>query len=333
MNLPSVKTSFIEVTDQLTEPPCRIFFKNELEQPSGSFKLRGIGYQVATKIQEAKDLGKDKVIVFSSSGGNAGLAAAYAARHYNVECTVVLPQATKPEVLDKLHGLGANAILHGVHWGEADAYLREVVIKSIKDGEYGIYCHPFDEPVVWRGHSQIVNEILEENQLPSFDNVKGIVCSVGGGGLYNGIVEGARPYKIPVLAMETAQAPTFNETVKANKLIHLETVKTIASSLGAPYLSAKSFENYKSHPTYLGLVDDLDAVQGTLDLYDTFNYLVEPACGASVATVFRKKELLRQFGDLTSDDIVIIIVCGGSGINEEIIKSYRQLVAGTGDQL
>ena len=325
MNLPSIKTSFVEVTNQLDNPPCRIFFKNELEQPSGSFKLRGIGYLVAKRIQEAKALGKKKIIVFSSSGGNAGLAAAYAARYYDVECTVVLPEATKPEVVEKLHGLGANTLLHGAHWGEADAYLRDVVIKSVKDDEYPVYCHPFDDPVVWEGHSEIINEILKEQQLPSFDKVRGVVCSVGGGGLYNGIVEGVRPYGIPVLAMETAQAPTFNETVKADKLIHLETVKTIASSLGSPYLSSKSFENYKLHATHLGLIDDLDAVQGSIDLYDKFNYLVEPACGASVATVFRKQDLLKNFGELKPDDIVIIIVCGGAGINEDLIEQYRTL--------
>ncbi|CAD1811326.1 Pyridoxal-phosphate dependent enzyme family protein [Candida parapsilosis] len=331
MNLPSVKTSFVEATNQLNNPPCRIFFKNELEQPSGSFKLRGIGNLVATRIQEAEELGKNKIIVFSSSGGNAGLAAAYAAKYYKVECTVVLPEVTKPEVVDKLKGLGANAILHGAHWGEADTYLREVVIKRIKDDEYAVYCHPFDDPVVWKGHAQIVNEILEEQQLPNFDKVKGIVCSVGGGGLYNGIVEGARSYGIPVLAMETAQAPTFHETVEADKITHLKTVKTIASSLGSPYLSAKSFENYKSHPTHLGLIDDLDAVQGSIDLFEKFNYLVEPACGASVATVFKKQALLQKFGDLKPDDIIIIVVCGGAGVNEKIIERYRKLVSTGGE--
>ncbi|CAL1198829.1 unnamed protein product [Candida parapsilosis] len=69
------------------------------------FQATGIGNLVATRIQEAEELGK-KIIVFSSSGGNAGLAAAYAAKYYKVECTVVLPEVTKPEVVDKLKGLG-----------------------------------------------------------------------------------------------------------------------------------------------------------------------------------------------------------------------------------
>ena len=325
MKLPSIKTSFVEVTDKINSAPCRIFFKNELEQPSGSFKLRGIGYLVARKIEEAEKLNKKSIIVFSSSGGNAGLAAAYAARFFNVKCTVVLPKVSKANVIAKLEELGATVIIHGEHWGEADQHLRETIIKSVGDDVEAIYCHPFDDPLIWEGHSKIVSEILLENQLSNFDKVKGVICSVGGGGLYNGVVEGLRSYNVPVLAMETKQAPTFNETVMNGQVVHLKSVKTLASSLGSPYLSAKAWENYKAHKTYLGLIDDLDAIQGTLDLYDTLGYQVEPACGAAVATVFQRKEFLNYFQGLEKDDIIIVIVCGGSGINEEIIKQYRQM--------
>ncbi|KAI5959180.1 uncharacterized protein KGF55_005523 [Candida pseudojiufengensis] len=330
-DLPSVKTSLIEVTDKLSNPPCRIFFKNEYLQPSGSFKLRGIGYMLEQKIKEAKKLNKSKVIVFSSSGGNAGLAAAYAAKYYNVECTVVLPTVSTQLTINKLNELGANVIVHGDHWGEADEYLREIVMKSIDEkNDYPVYCHPFDDDLIWKGHSKIVTEIIEENQLPNLDNVKGIVCSAGGGGMYNGLVEGLKSLKendIPILVMETLQAPTFHETIEQNKLITLKSLKTLASSLGSPYLSSKAFENYKSHPTYLGLIDDLDALKGTIDLYDKFDILTEPACGASISTVFDKKDLLiKNFKNLKKDDIIIIIVCGGSSANEGTLDFYRKLI-------
>ncbi|KAI5952616.1 hypothetical protein KGF54_003483 [Candida jiufengensis] len=328
-NLPSVKTTLVEVTDKLSNPPCRIFFKNEYLQPSGSFKLRGIGYMLQKKIEEAKKLGKSKVIVFSSSGGNAGLAAAYAAKYYNVECTVVLPKTSTDIVIEKLKKLGANVIVHGDHWGEADKYLTEVVMKSINEDELPVYCHPFEHELIWKGHSKIIDEIIEEGQLPNLNNVKGIVCSAGGGGLYNGIVEGLKNQKqdIPVLVIETEQAPTFHETVKQDKSITLSSIKTLASSLGSPYLSPKAFENYKNHPTKLGLIDDLDALKGSIDLYDKFGIITEPACGASVSTIFDKQELLiENFKNLQKDDIIIIIVCGGSSANEETLEFYRKLI-------
>ena len=85
---PSIDTSLIEVTDKLpNKPPCRIFIKNQYEQPSGSFKLRGMGHLVAKSIERAHELKKENVETFASSGGNAGLAAAYTSRHYNSSCS------------------------------------------------------------------------------------------------------------------------------------------------------------------------------------------------------------------------------------------------------
>ncbi|CAK9439286.1 uncharacterized protein LODBEIA_P34820 [Lodderomyces beijingensis] len=326
MQLPSVKTSLVDVTEKIKDAPCRILFKNELEQPSGSFKLRGLGYLVARKIAQAQQSGKSDVIVYSSSGGNAGLAAGYAARFYKVKCTVVLPKVSKANVVEKLKSMGAEVIIHGKHWGEADAHLRNVVMEQAGESVEKIYCHPFDNPLVWEGHSKIIEEILEEQQLANFDKVRGVICSVGGGGLYNGLVEGLRKYRVPVLAMETKQAPTFNEAASRGEVVHLDSVDTLANSLGSPYLAAKALENYKSHPTYLGMIDDLDAAQATVDLYDDFGLLVEPACGASAAAVLRKNQLPRYFPDLQPDEILIVIICGGSGINEEIIEQYRGLL-------
>lgn len=331
MKEPSIKTTFVEVTNKLpTKPPCRVFFKNEFEQPSGSFKLRGMGHLVAVSIENAKKLGKQNVEIFSSSGGNAGLAAAYASKYFGLKCTVVLPESSKPTVIEKLKSLGAKVIVHGKHWGEADSYLTDVVIQQVHRSVYPVYCHPFEDPLLWEGHSKMITEILEEKQLPNFDKVKGVICSVGGGGLYNGVVEGLKYYKnIPVLAIETKQAPTFHAAVKEGQVVHLEEVKTLATSLASPYISSKALTNYTDHKTFLAEIDDLDAIRGTIDLYDNFGYLVEPACGASVTPVFHRQDLLKNyFGDeeLKPDDIIIVIVCGGSGINNEIISNYRSLL-------
>ncbi|RCK57677.1 Catabolic L-serine/threonine dehydratase [Candida viswanathii] len=328
MTEPSIKTSLVEATDQLpTKPPCRVFFKNELEQPSGSFKLRGMGHLVGVSIDNAKKLGKQNVEIFSSSGGNAGLAAAYASKHFGLKCTVVLPEISKPTVIEKLKSLGAEVVVHGKHWGQADNYLTDVVIKQVGESVYPVYCHPFEDPLLWEGHSKIITEILDANQLPNFDKVKGVICSVGGGGLYNGVVEGLKDYPdIPVLAVETKQAPTFHVAVKEGQVVHLKEVKTLATSLASPYISSKSLTNYTDHKTFLAEIDDLDAVRGTVDLYGAFGYMVEPACGASVAPFFHRQDLLKNFGDLQPDDIIIVVVCGGSGVNKEIIDGYRTLL-------
>ncbi|KAK6204684.1 tryptophan synthase beta subunit-like PLP-dependent enzyme [Scheffersomyces amazonensis] len=326
---PSVKTSVTELKYKGTGP--RIILKNEYEQPSGSFKLRGIGHLIQVSIDKAKSLGKDKVEVFSSSGGNAGLAAAYAAKYYHVQCTVVLPIISKPVIIEKLESIGAKVIVHGKHWGEADHYLRTVVIGELDESIYPVYAHPFDDPLIWEGHGNFIDEIIKENQLSKEDllKVKGIVCSVGGGGLYNGVIEGLERNDIlkdvPVLAIETNQTPTFKVSIDAGSIVHLKEINTLATSLGSPYISSKSVENYHKHKTYLALVDDVEAAEAVVDFYDSTGIIVEPACGAALSVAYKRSDLLDKFGDLSSEDIVIVVACGGSSTNESTLNEFRTL--------
>ncbi|CAH2355854.1 catabolic L-serine/threonine dehydratase [[Candida] railenensis] len=330
MSYPSINSSLVEVTSIL-KTNYRVFFKNELDQPSGSFKLRGLGHLVGKSIQKAREEGKKGVKVFSSSGGNAGLAAAYASKYYQVPCTVVLPKISKQVVIHKLEELGAEVIVHGNHWGEADEYLRETVIKSSPSDIYPVYCHPFDNPTVWEGHAAIIDDLPEQFSASDLSNLKAVVCSVGGGGLYNGIVEGLKRNNlndVAVVAVETKQAACFHEGVKQGKSVRLEKVPTLAISLASPYISEKSLENYKSTEikTHLELIDDKDSLQGTVDYYDTFDKrLIEPACGASTCTVMSRTDLLDKL-DLKENDIVVVIVCGGVAINDEILQEYRDIL-------
>lgn len=100
----------------------------------------------------------------------------------------------------------------------------------------------------------------------------------------------------------------------------------MATSLASPYLSSKALANYIERPTVLAEIDDLDAVKGVVDVYDHFGYMVEPACGASVASVMHRQDLLNKFGTLSPDDIIIVVICGGSAINKYIIDEYRSLL-------
>lgn len=335
MVLPSIRTHLIDVSDKLNGK-CRFLYKLESEQPSGSFKLRGMSKLIAESIKAAKAEGKEPHI-FSSSGGNAGLASAYASKYHNVPCTVVLPVTSQQVSIDKLKSYGAEVVVHGAHWGEADSYLRDTVIGEAPKDVHPVYCHPFDNPVLWDGHGQLVDEIAEqlEEQKIEASKVKGIVLSIGGGGLFNGVCEGLRRNKalseVPVLAVETYQTPAFGEALKAGKVVTLDKLDTIVNCLAAPAVSATSLENSRNRPTFASQIDDLEAVAGTVDYYDKVGGLVEPACGATVATSIRRQDLLDVFGDLNQDDVVIFIICGGSGVSEESVAQYRELLAAKGN--
>ncbi|ODV79298.1 tryptophan synthase beta subunit-like PLP-dependent enzyme [Suhomyces tanzawaensis NRRL Y-17324] len=324
---PSISTSLVTFPHN----HFKILFKNESEQPSGSFKLRGLGHLIGHLIHQAQTLGKTNVAIFSSSGGNAGLAAAFSSKHYGLKCTVVLPTISKKIVISQLEALGATVIVHGAHWGEADEYLRTTVIGSLDDSIYPVYCHPFDDPIIWDGHAQLVDELLQqlENADTTADNIKGVVCSVGGGGLYNGVVEGLQRngLSVPVLAVETTQTNCFSSALDAGKVVRLANIKTLATSLGSPYISQKSLDNHASYPTTVKVIDDLDAVQGVIDHFDHTGSLVEPACGATMAFAYGKVDQLEKvFGKLTQDDVIVFVVCGGTGVDQSILEEYRKLV-------
>lgn len=331
MVAPSIKTELIEVTKDFSAP-CRFLFKLELQQPSGSFKLRGMSFLVEKSITEARAAGNQKIHVFTSSGGNAGIAAAYAAKFHGVQCTVVLPKTVKKASLEQLTALGAQTIVYGEHWGAADEYLRTVIMPKTEEEEKQLYCHPFDNETLWEGHAEMVDEIPQQLASMGIDpsKVKGFVCSCGGGGLYNGIVVGCRRNadfnNVPVLVLETNQTASFDAAVKANEVVVLPKIETLTSSLGSPYVAAQTFANYKSHPTTVRLLDDVDAAGGSVEYFDKYDTLVEPSCGVTISVASKHKDLLLAFGPLSPEDVVIFIVCGGTGISNEILQGYRELV-------
>lgn len=334
---PSVATSLVDVTSTIStasQLPCRVLFKNESEQPSGSFKLRGIGRLVTEQIKEARKLGKQKIHIFASSGGNAGLAAAYAAKFHGVGCTVVVPVIASKAVIMKLENYGANVVLFGESINEADQHAKSRMAAA-PAGIYTIYCHPFDNPVIWEGHSAIMDEVFDSLTLQERNKVRGVVCSIGGGGLYNGIMAGLKRNNSDAdcLLVETTQAPTLTESIKSDSVVRLHLVKSVATSLACLYVSASTLDNFRDqavNKTYLRAIDDLDAVRGSVSYHHDFGQPIEPACGAAVSVVYNQLDFLKHsIPNLAKDDIVVVIVCGGSCADESSMRQYRQMLRGS----
>lgn len=153
-------------------------------QPSGSFKIRGIGLAC----EEHARRGVKRFV--SSSGGNAGVAVAYAGRQLGIPVTVVVPETTSERAQQTISNLEAQVVVHGASWQEANDLAMSML--DIADA----FIHPFDDPLLWKGHSTIIDEIVEDGLRPD-----AIVLSVGGGGLLSGVVEGLQRHRldIPVL--------------------------------------------------------------------------------------------------------------------------------------
>lgn len=257
---------------------------------------------------------------YSSSGGNAGLAAVAAAVTLGRPATVVVPLSTKPLMISKIRTAGATAVIQwGATWVEADTYLREEILARDPNS---LYVPPFDHPDVWAGAETIVDEL--ERQIEG-GKPDAVVCSVGGGGLFSGVVMGLEKRwgnDVDVLAMETKGAESLAKSLEKGELVTLPGITSIATSLGAVRVATKAFELGQRSNVRSVVLDDAEAAMGCWRLADDERLLVEPACGVSVAVCYdgRLKALLPR---LTTASKVVIIVCGGSDITLERLVEYR----------
>src|SRR3569833_1313282 len=164
---------------------------------------------------------------YCSSGGNAGLACAVSAQALGRPATIVVPETTTPYTMDKLRAQGASVVQVGSNWAAADAHLREILLARDPGG---VYVPPFGHPLVWEGAATLVDE------LGGDPHIDGIVCSVGGGGLLCGVMEGVEravasgrwTMRPRVVAVETTGAVCLLACVAAGVLVSLPAFSSVA---------------------------------------------------------------------------------------------------------
>ncbi|OQU98164.1 hypothetical protein CLAIMM_03988 [Cladophialophora immunda] len=325
---PWIETPLLESTILSKIAGCRIFLKLENLQPSSSFKSRGIGNLMLKSIREQSESAADDrpLHFYSSSGGNAGLACVTAATALGYASSVVVPTSTDEATIAKLLAAGASEVIsHGDSWFFADQHLREVVIPAAEaKGEKGIYIHPFDHPYIWEGAGTMVEEI--KKQMPEGEKPDGIVCSVGGGGLFSGIMHGLDRVgwadQVQVLPVETLGADSLAQSLQKKELVTLPGITSVATSLGAIRVAENAFRQAQRPAVTSVVLDDAEACAACWRFLDDERILVEPACGASVALAYdgRLKRVLKGFGP---DSKVVIVVCGGSKISFDLLNTYR----------
>lgn len=244
----------------------------------------------------------------SSSGGNAGIAVAYAGHALEIPVTVVVPETTSARARDIITGMDARLIVHGSSWQEANNLALSMLT------EEDAFIHPFDDPLLWEGHSTIVDEIVESQVQADL-----IVLSVGGGGLLSGVIEGLRRHKydIPVLAVETVGASSFAQSAALKKRVILPSIDSIATSLGARQVSEHAFSLLAENRIGCAVVSDLQAVEACLRFLDDHRILVEPACGASIATIYGNATELSDYKN------IVVIICGGVTSTVDQLEEWR----------
>ncbi|MFM9379928.1 pyridoxal-phosphate dependent enzyme [Pseudomonas sp. UV AK001] len=281
----------------------RIWLKLENLQPSGSFKLRGMGLLCSLAAAQ----GKRKVVC--PSGGNAGLATAVAAASLGLQACIVVPHTTPEATRARIRRTGAEVIVHGKVWDEANQRARELA--SAADTEY---VPAFDHPVLWEGHSTMIDEILED--CPQVDTV---VTSVGGGGLLAGILTGLLRHDrrdCRIIACETRGAASFAAAVQAGHPVRLSKIDTVATSLGAAQVAKWPVQYIGEFDHECLVLSDDDAIMGVVRYASDLRQLVEPACGVSLAVAYLDHPALAEARD------VVIVVCGGVSISAQLVAGW-----------
>ena len=261
---------------------------------------------------------------YCASGGNAGLAAATSALSLNRPCTVVVPVTTSAFMKNKLLQLGAEVQQVGKNLFTATQYVKEELIP--KDPA-GVFVPPFDHPDVWDGAATLIPELREQMEVP----MDAIVCSVGGGGLFNGLMQGIEAYpwlgeKPQVVGVETAGADSLNTSLRLGEHITLPEITSIATSLGCSRVSEQTWKWAQYPNTHSLVVSDADAAISCVRFADDSRLLVEVSCGAALAAAY-KGDLRDTIGKGLSDQEwaqknIVLIVCGGSGVSLQLLDRY-----------
>jgi len=273
----------------------RVWLKLESLQPTGSFKIRGIG----RACEEARAAGATRLV--SSSGGNAGVAVAWAGRELGMPVTVFVPRTTSARMIGKMRGEGADVQVHGQAWDDAHA-----AALAASAGNGAFYVHPFDSPAVWAGNATLVEEVARQGM----DRPGAVVVAVGGGGLLCGVLQGMHAVgwtDVPVVAVETVGAASLNAAMNAGTPVDIGRIESIATTLGARRVCERALAWTREHPVTSWLATDRQAVDACLRFADDHRIVVEPACGAALAGVYERAP------GVSGARNVLVVACGGAG--------------------
>ncbi|MDI1225552.1 MULTISPECIES: pyridoxal-phosphate dependent enzyme [Acinetobacter] len=299
----SIKTPLIQslVLSQLNQ--CQVWLKMEALQPSASFKQRGISHAC----QKYFEQGAQRFI--SSSGGNAGLAVAYTGRQLGIPVTVVVPETTAQRARELIAQQGAEVIVHGASWTEANALAQSLLT------QHDVFIHPFDHPLLWEGIIPMIDEVIADGVTPD-----AVVLSVGGGSLLSGVAAGLKKHglaHIPIYAVETQGTASLHASIVAKQHVELDQVSGIATTLAAKKVCQNAFEVSQALEVRSLVVSDQDTVDACLKFVDDHRILVEPACGATLSVLY------DQAIQFKPTDQVLVIVCGGAGITLETLQAFN----------
>ncbi len=289
-----------------TDLPPQLRLKLENLQVSGSFKARGAFNNLLQASPEQRQRG-----VVVASGGNHGLAIAYAARRLGMPATVYLPNTASEDRANRIALQGATVERYGDNPSDT---LRHA-LEHAERAEL-LYVHPFDSDGTVQGTGTLGLELLDD--LPELDCV---LIAIGGGGLIGGMAAAIKQLRpnVRIVGVEPVGAAKMQPSIEAGRVVELPAVRTIADTLAPRSVSERTLRLAERYVDEIVLVDDQQIVAAMRWLWTECNQLVEPAGAAVLAAVHNGAVNLDSFAN------PVALICGGNAAAEPIFRGYEQL--------
>lgn len=278
---------------------CNAFVKHENHHPTGSFKIRGALNFFHHISREDLEMG-----ILVATRGNHGLAMAWAGQWFNVPCSVVVPENNNPEINRIIESYGAQLIVHGQDFYDAQSYCEKLVDSA---GYY--YVQQGNEPEILNGLATMGLEILED--LPD-TNV--IICPIGGGTGCAALLKAARAIRpeIEIIGVEPENAPSFYNSWKKGEIITLDEAKTAADGLAARSVFQLPYVILKDTISDVILLSEEEIIDGIRLALTVTHNLAEAAGAVSLMGAYKIRERL-------AGKKVVMIMSGGN-LNLETLR-------------
>ena len=243
-----------------------LVLKLESLQPGGSFKARGAFHKLLASPVPAAG-------IVAASGGNHGVAAAYAARALGHKAEIFVPTVASPTKVARLRSYGAVVHQVGAVYAEARAQSEKHA------AETGALIVPaYEDEVVFAGAGSVALEFAEQ---AVFDT---LLVAVGGGGLIAGCAA-AVGETVKIVAVETEGTPTLYEARRAGRPVEVAISGIAADALGASRIGVPNFEVARKLVRDAVLVSD-DAVRtAQRALWEELRVVAEPSGATGLAAL------------------------------------------------
>ncbi|MGC5363753.1 serine/threonine dehydratase [Streptomyces sp. DT24] len=268
----AIRTTHQGPLDDRAGQSGEVWLALEFMQHTGSFKARGAQNFVQAH-REAGTLPEAGVTI--ASGGNAGLACAWAAQQQGVRATVFLPTTAPAVKVARLRGYGAEVRLIGTEYAEALAACEEFTAAT-----GALASHAYDHPLIAAGAGTLLEEIHQ--RIPGLDTV---VVAVGGGGLFAGVATAARHHGIRTVAVEPENCRALNAALEAGRPVDVTVDSIAADSLGARRTSAMALHAARQDGVRSVLVPDAEIVRARRSLWDQRRIAAEHGAATALAAL------------------------------------------------